>query len=426
MRNKLQPSGRKAIMVGYSRERKTYRLFDVESRSIIEERNVIFIENQKDSYNLKEKNENESYDWNIEDLLDTSNNNNLNYENKTHNEINPEEQEINKENIPDNENEHLQDKVDNQDQDVEKRVHIENRKIGRPKGLTAEESKKRKEETLKENEDRLKEIGVRRSARLNRQDVQIAENIQLPHSIVEARDSKEWEEWKRAMENELESLDKHNIWYICERPRNVKIIKSKWIFSNKRDDNDKIKYKARLVVAGYQQVKNHDYDESYSPVISIDAWRTLIAIAAKKNLNIRFFDVKTAYLHGELKETIYLELPPGFENRFGKQNVCKLKKSLYGLPQSGRNWYYKLKEVLLKNNLKQLASENCVFTNSDETCFFVFSSYVDDFTILDNDNKTCERILNSLRNEFEIRETTQSNSFLGIEIENNSAGIYLS
>lgn len=115
------------------------------------------------------------------------------------------------------------------------------------------------------------------------------------------------------MENELESLDKHNIWYICERPRNVKIIKSKWIFSNKRDDNeirdDKIKYKARLVAAGYQQVKNHDYDESYSPVISIDAWRTLIAIAAKKNLNIRFFYVKTAYLHGELKETIYLELP---------------------------------------------------------------------------------------------------------------------
>lgn len=102
----------------------------------------------------------------------------------------------------------------------------------------------------------------------------------------------------------------------------------------------------------------------------------LIAIAAKKNLNVRFFDVKTAYLHGTLKETVYLEPPPGFEDRFGKGKVCKLKRALYGLPQSGRNWYYRLKEELLKNGLKPLASENCIFTNSNETCFFAFTSYV--------------------------------------------------
>lgn len=160
--------------------------------------------------------------------------------------------------------------------------------------------------------------------------------------------------------------------------------------------------------------------------MSIDAWRPIIAIAAKRNLNVRFFDVKTAYLYGELKETVYLELPPGFEDRFGKEKVCNLKKSLYGLPQSGRIWFCKLKEVLIKNNLKQLASENCIFTNSNETCFLVFSFYVDEFTILDDDNQTCEKILNSLRKEFEIRETTQFKSFLGMKVESNNAGIYLS
>lgn len=95
----------------------------------------------------------------------------------------------------------------------------------------------------------------------------------------------------------------------------------------------------------------------------------LIAIAAKKNLSVRFFDVKTAYLHGTLKEIVYLEPPPGFENRLDKGNIYRLKKALYGLPQSGRNWYYRLKEELLKNVPKPLASENCIFTNNNGTCF---------------------------------------------------------
>lgn len=64
-------------------------------------------------------------------------------------------------------------------------------------------------------------------------------------------------------------------------------------------------------------------------MISIDAWRLLIAIAAKRNLNVRFFNIKTAYLHSEIKETVYLELPPGFEDRFPKGIVCRLKRSLY-------------------------------------------------------------------------------------------------
>ncbi|CAL1678230.1 unnamed protein product [Lasius platythorax] len=302
----------------------------------------------------------------------------------------------------------------------------ETRKVGRPKGLTSVESMKRKEKELKEREDRLKEEGVRRSARLNKESAQIVESIQLPSNINEARDSREWEKWKEAMEDELESLDKHKVWHFCERPKNAKVIKSKWIFSKKGDNNDNIKYKTRLVAAGYQQLKNQDYDESYSPVINIDAWRILIAIAAKSNLNVRFFDVKTAYLYGEIKETVYLELPPGFDDRFGKGKVCNLKKSLYGLPQSGRVWFYKLKEVLIKNNLKQLASKSCIFTNSNKACFFVFSSYVDDFTILDNDNQICEKILNLLRKEFEIRETTQSKTFLGMKVESNNTGIYLS
>ncbi|XP_039311856.1 uncharacterized protein LOC105203970 [Solenopsis invicta] len=172
------------------------------------------------------------------------------------------------------------------------------------------------------------------------------------------------------MEDELAFLQRHDVWDICERPIGAKTVKSKWIFSVKESENHKVRYKARLVATGFNQVKIRDYEESYSPVISIDAWRTLIAIAAKRDLNVRFFDVKTAYLYGKLEETIYMEPPPGFKDIFEKGEICRLKKSLYGLPQSGRNWYYKLKEELSKNGLKPLASENCIFYNSNESCFF--------------------------------------------------------
>lgn len=134
------------------------------------------------------------------------------------------------------------------------------------------------------------------------------------------------------MENELNSLQKHNVWEIVERQKDIKTIKSKWVFDIKRNnENDGVRYKARLVAAGYNQIKKKDYDESYSLVVSIEAWRTLMALAVKKHLNIRFFDVKTAYLHGRLKENIYLEPPPGFEKSFGEGNICKLRRSIYGL-----------------------------------------------------------------------------------------------
>lgn len=229
------------------------------------------------------------------------------------------------------------------------------------------------------------------------------------------------------MKDELESLNKHEVWDIVARPKDLKTVRSKWIFNIKRDnENNNITYKARLVAAVYNQIKNKDYEESYSSIVSIDAWRALMAIAAKKYLNIRFFDVKTAYLHGRLKETVYLEPPPGFEKRFEKGKICKLKRSLYGLFQSGRNWYFRLKEELSKNGFKALSSESCIFINPNQTCFFVFSSYVDDFTTLDDNNQNCEEIIKALRKEFEINETTESKLFLGMRIENVNSGIYLS
>ncbi|GFW56893.1 retrovirus-related Pol polyprotein from transposon TNT 1-94 [Trichonephila clavipes] len=152
----------------------------------------------------------------------------------------------------------------------------------------------------------------------------------VPNSYFEAENSANWKNWKLTMENELDSLDKHKVWEIVQKPAKSKLIKTKWVYSLKQDDAGKnTKYKARLVAAGFNQIKNIDYSESYSPVVNIESFRLLIALAAKLKLNVNFFDVKTAYLYGDLEETVYVLPPPGYEKLIGDDKVCKLKKSIY-------------------------------------------------------------------------------------------------
>ncbi|GBM90268.1 Retrovirus-related Pol polyprotein from transposon TNT 1-94 [Araneus ventricosus] len=113
------------------------------------------------------------------------------------------------------------------------------------------------------------------------------------------------------MEDEIKSLNKHKIWELVDKPDNTKIVKSKWVYTIK--DSKTPKFKARLVATGFNQVKNVDYLESYSHVVNIDTFRLLIALAAKLNLAVNFFDVKTAYLHSDLEEEVYMTTPPGYE-----------------------------------------------------------------------------------------------------------------
>ena len=87
---------------------------------------------------------------------------------------------------------------------------------------------------------------------------------------------------------------------------------------------------------GYAQEQGIDYDETFSPVARYETVRTLLAVAASKNMKLKQFDVKTAFLYSELEEEVYLEQPEGFDDGSGR--VCRLKRSLYGLKQAPRCW----------------------------------------------------------------------------------------
>ena len=93
-----------------------------------------------------------------------------------------------------------------------------------------------------------------------------------------------------------------------------------------------------MVVKGFEQKKGIDFDEIFSPVVKMTSIRTILSIAASQDLEVEQLDVKTAFLHGDLEEEIYMEQPEGFEVYGMKHMVCKLNKSLYGLKQAPRQW----------------------------------------------------------------------------------------
>ena len=126
-------------------------------------------------------------------------------------------------------------------------------------------------------------------------------------------------------------------WTIFRRERNQldAVFGKKEGFPNQED----VSYKARLVAKGYAQKKGIDYNEVFSPIVKHSSIRVLLALVAQLNLELVQLDVKTAFLHGNVEDEIYMTQPEGFKADGKKNMVCKLEKSLYGLKQSPRQWY---------------------------------------------------------------------------------------
>ena len=157
------------------------------------------------------------------------------------------------------------------------------------------------------------------------------------------------------MQQEINSLHKHDVWTLTELPEGRKVIGSKWVFKVKHNADGSVeKHKARLVAQGFSQKHGVDYDETFSPVVRFESIRTVIALAVKKGLKMHQMDVKTAFLYGELEEEVYMRQPEGFVVEGQEHLVCKLNKSLYGLKQSPRCWNHVLDEQLQSMDLFKL------------------------------------------------------------------------
>jgi hypothetical protein len=117
-----------------------------------------------------------------------------------------------------------------------------------------------------------------------------------PKTYKDAQQSGNVSAWNGAMDDEVDSIKTNDTWIRVKRPPGCKPLGTKWVFKIKTDENRKpIRHKARLVVLGYRQRKGFDYQETFSPVVKYGTVRSILTIAADQDLEIRHFDVKTAF-----------------------------------------------------------------------------------------------------------------------------------
>lgn len=262
----------------------------------------------------------------------------------------------------------------------------------------------------------------------------------MPRTASEALKQTSNNEWKDAMFDELSSIAINGVFEIAKRPVNRRVIQCRWVFAVKRDENNLIvRYKARLVAKGYSQVAGIDFGEVFAPVTRFETFRFLLGIVADRDYELRQIDVKTAFLHGDLKEELYMEfpeLPHELREHILKQKdvpsvlqeivqskgglyVLRLRKSIYGLRQAAKVWYKKFKSVLIKVGFNEGTSDPCLFIMRTGGNIMYILIYVDDILIAAPTSEDSKSIESKLGKVFPIKALGNAKYFLGMRIVRN-------
>ncbi|KAI3788698.1 hypothetical protein L2E82_01471 [Cichorium intybus] len=302
-RHKLEAKTKKCMFVGYCSNSKAYRLYDPEKKKIIVSRHVQFDEHMKiEERDLKE----------VPMLCED------------------------------------EDQVQTQDKDVSASTALEEPHtppVSSPSSPTAHPSSSQSEAGT---------IQLRRSQRglVPKKIFPIEDSGDFimftsdPFSVETAIQSNAW---KEAMLEELRAIERNKTWKLEVLPQDKKAISLKWLFKTKYNSDGSVqKHKARLVARGYVQEQGVDFDESFSPVARFETVRMIVALAAQLQWTVFQFDVKSAFLNGDLKEELYVYQPEGFVIKGEESKVYKLNKALYGLKQAPRAWVRQLIEEFKK------------------------------------------------------------------------------
>eukprot|EP00268_Persea_americana_P008044 TRINITY_DN13089_c0_g1_i1.p1 TRINITY_DN13089_c0_g1~~TRINITY_DN13089_c0_g1_i1.p1 ORF type:complete len:530 (+),score=94.20 TRINITY_DN13089_c0_g1_i1:90-1592(+) len=230
------------------------------------------------------------------------------------------------------------------------------------------------------------------------------------------------------MDADIASIEKNNTWELTDLPRGQKTIGVKWVFKTKLNEKGEIdKHKARLVAKGYKQEFGVDYKEVFAPVARLDTIRLVVSMAAQNSWPIFQLDVKSAFLHGDLQEQVYIEQPPGYVQQGNEEKVYRLNKALYGLKQAPKAWYSRIDAYFAKEGFHKCPYEHTLFTKiGDRGKFLIVCLYVDDLIYTGNDKAMIDAFKQSMMNEFDMSDLGLMHYFLGIEVAQTAAGVFIS
>ena len=237
-----------------------------------------------------------------------------------------------------------------------------------------------------------------------------------PESYAEAKHMEDSLKWELAMQEEMDSLHKNHTWELTPLPKGKKALHNKWVYRIKQEHDGSKRYKARLVVKGFQQREGVDYTEIFSPVVKLTMVRLVLSIVAAEDLHLEQFDVKTAFLHGELEEDIYMVQPEGFLSRGKEDLVCKLKRSLFGLKQAPRQWYKHFDAFMIANGFSRSKMDHCCYLKKFQGSCTILLLYVEDMLIAGANMKEIQKLKESLAKEFAMKDLGAAKQILGMRI----------
>lgn len=188
----------------------------------------------------------------------------------------------------------------------------------------------------------------------------------LTHQAMNSLNSSKWYD---AVKDEIDSMDKNNVWNLVELPPKATTVGCKWFsFKTKRDSKGKVKrHKARLVVKGFIQKEGIGYNQTFSPISKKDSLRIMMALVVHFDLELHQMDVRTTFINDDLEKEMYMKQPGGFVSKGQSHLVCKINKSMYGLKQSSRQWYLEFNNVISSYDFIQNVVDCCIYLKVSES-----------------------------------------------------------
>lgn len=246
--------------------------------------------------------------------------------------------------------------------------------------------------------------------------------VQIPKGFRHAMSLPQAKYWMEAITKEYNGLLALGTFEFVPRatlPAYANVMRCHLVFDLKRNSDGSIdKFKARLVADGNTQRHGIDFDRIFSTVAKLSTLRILFVLAAARDYNLTSIDIRQAYLQASLTEELYMNVPPGMNDadENGNPLVVRLRRSLYGLKQAGREWHTLLTETLREFGFHQSTIDVCLFTYRRQSAVLLIVVWVDDCVIADNDPSLRDEFVGWLGKRFPVEDKSELQWILHVQV----------